>query len=76
MEAVAIETMEHLARRQERVFGSLPDGHLGKEYTTQAEEYLAFQQQMIKSIRWRALATQERLKGEITLVGLPLSAAS
>lgn len=72
VEKVTIETMEQLVSQQERNFRLLPHG-LTKTYQIQAKEYLAFQLQMMKSLKWRAQATQERLQGEITLVNGPIS---
>lgn len=59
--------MEHLLARQESNFEVLPSG-LTKNYQNQAKEYLAFQLQIMKSMRARAQATHNRLRGEITLV--------
>ena len=68
VEGVTVETLEHITKRQKEIFGLFPENVLDQTYKTQAGEYLAFQQQMVKSVRWRAVATQERLEGEITLV--------
>ncbi|KAL1595275.1 hypothetical protein SLS60_009965 [Paraconiothyrium brasiliense] len=66
VEQVAIETMEQLVGRQESNFKNL--NGLTKTYEMQAKEYLLFQLQMMKSLRWRAQSTQDRLEEEITLV--------
>lgn len=67
VENVAIETMEHLVRRQESNFTLLSKVLLQKD-RDQAKEYLAFQLQMMKSLKWRAQASHDRLQGEINLV--------
>lgn len=66
VEQVAIETMEQLLSQQESNFDSI-DG-LTKTYQVQAKEYLAFQLQVLKSLRWRAQSTHDRLGEEINLV--------
>ncbi|KAH9209909.1 hypothetical protein DL95DRAFT_413483 [Leptodontidium sp. 2 PMI_412] len=66
VENVAIETMEHLVRRQESNFTLLSKVLLQKD-RDQAKEYLAFQLQMMKSLKWRAQASHDRLQGEINL---------
>jgi hypothetical protein len=70
VETVAIETMQRLLARQEINFEVLPLdlNSLSKDYKNQAKEYLAFQLQMMKSLRDRAQATHDRLRGEINLV--------
>lgn len=69
VETVAIETMERLLARQKSNFEALPSGPdgLSKNYQNHAKEYLAFQLQIMKSLRARAGATQERLLAEINL---------
>jgi hypothetical protein len=68
VEAVAIETMERLMARQEMNFKILPNT-VTKTYQSQAKEYLEFQLHIMKSLKWRAQASTERLDGEINLVG-------
>ncbi|KAF2831831.1 hypothetical protein CC86DRAFT_400620 [Ophiobolus disseminans] len=65
VEQVAIETIEQLLSRQESNFKYLDS--LTETYQMQAREYLLFQLQMMKSLRWRAQSTQARLEEEITL---------
>ncbi|XP_014553122.1 hypothetical protein COCVIDRAFT_108561 [Bipolaris victoriae FI3] len=65
VEQVAIETMEQLLNLQESNFKHL--NKLTKTYTVQASEYLAFQLQAMKSLRWRAQSTHDRLEEEINL---------
>jgi hypothetical protein len=66
-EAVAIETMERMIMQQNVNFELLPP-RPDKTYQIQAKEYMAFQLQMMKSLRSRAQATLDRLNGEVTLV--------
>ncbi|KAF2176651.1 hypothetical protein K469DRAFT_645505 [Zopfia rhizophila CBS 207.26] len=66
VEAVAIETIENLFHRQKTTYESLSTP-LDKTYQEQAREYLSFQLQMMKSLKWRSLSNQERLNAEITL---------
>lgn len=67
VEAVTIETMENLLQRQKTAHDSLPSP-LDKSYVEQAQEYLTFQLQTMKSLKWRSLSNQERLNADITLV--------
>lgn len=67
VENVAIETMKHLVSRQESNFTLLSKA-LPQTDRDQAKEYLAFQLQMMKSLKWRAQASHDRLQGEINLV--------
>lgn len=60
--------MEQLLSLQESNFKCL--NKLTKTYTVQAMEYLAFQLQAMKSLRWRAQSTHDRLEEEINLVKL------
>ncbi|KFY98364.1 hypothetical protein V500_01729 [Pseudogymnoascus sp. VKM F-4518 (FW-2643)] len=66
IETVAIETMERMITQQNVNFDLLRTG-IDKTYQIQAGEYMAFQLQMMKSIRSRAQATLNRLNGEVTL---------
>ncbi|KAI0149820.1 hypothetical protein F4776DRAFT_603320 [Hypoxylon sp. NC0597] len=66
VESVAVETLQCLAYQQQKNFTRLP-GNIPETYQIQAEEYLTFQLQIIKSLRRRAQATSERLDGEIHL---------
>ncbi len=70
VEQVTIETLEQLAKRQETNFALLSHT-LSQQYSSRANEYLSFQCQMMRSLRWRAEATQRRLETEITLVTRP-----
>ena len=74
VETVAIEIMERLLAQQESNFKVLKG--LSKDYQNQEKEYLAFQLQMMKSLKARAQATHDRLEGEINLVKSPDSAAA
>ncbi|KAH7559372.1 hypothetical protein BM1_04309 [Bipolaris maydis] len=65
VELVAIETMEQLLSLQESNFKFLDK--LTKTYMVQAREYLAFQLQAMKSLRWRGQSTHDRLEEEINL---------
>ncbi|EUC40135.1 hypothetical protein COCMIDRAFT_9931 [Bipolaris oryzae ATCC 44560] len=65
VEQVAIETMEQLLSLQDSNFKFLDE--LNKTYTVQAREYLLFQLQTMKSLRWRAQSTHDRLEEEINL---------
>ncbi|KAL5346212.1 hypothetical protein ACLOAV_008479 [Pseudogymnoascus australis] len=67
IETVAIETIERVTLQQSVNFDLLRSG-LDKTYQIQAGEYMAFQLQMMKSLRSRAQATLDRLNGEVTLV--------
>lgn len=67
VEAVTIETMENLLHRQKTTYENLRS-ILDESYQEQAREYLSFQLQVMKSLRWRSLSIQERLDAEITLV--------
>jgi hypothetical protein len=53
VEAVTIETMKNLLQRQKTAHDSLslPSE---KSYVEQAQEYLAFQLQTMKSLKWRS----------------------
>lgn len=70
VEAVAIETIQLLVARQEKNFSLMPKDQsgVGANYSNQAQEYLKFQLQLLVSLKWRAQASRDRLKGEITLV--------
>lgn len=82
VEAVAVETVAHIARQQKDTFtlltpqaapgGATPSGGAGSgitgEYKIRAEECLAFQEQLVRSVWYRAQATQQRLGDEVTLV--------
>jgi hypothetical protein len=64
---VTIETMEGIQRQQKAIYGSL-SSDLEKSYEEQAQEYMSFQLQMVKSLKLRSISNHERLKNEITLV--------
>ncbi|OTA64104.1 hypothetical protein K449DRAFT_432618 [Hypoxylon sp. EC38] len=64
--SVAAETFQCLTSQQRINFTRL-SGNIPETSRIQAEEYLAFQLQMIKSLVQRAQATSERLDGEIHL---------
>ncbi|OTA91443.1 hypothetical protein M434DRAFT_76283 [Hypoxylon sp. CO27-5] len=64
--SVAAETFQCLASQQHMNFTRL-SGSILETSRIQAEEYLVFQIQMIKSLGRRAQATSERLDGEIHL---------
>ncbi|KFZ19987.1 hypothetical protein V501_00367 [Pseudogymnoascus sp. VKM F-4519 (FW-2642)] len=66
IETVAIETMERMIIQQNVNYELLRTG-LDKTYQIQAGEYMAFQLQMMKSLRSRAQATLDRLNGEVAL---------
>jgi hypothetical protein len=63
---VAIETLERLAERQRRVLDALA-AELDESYREREGEYVAFQLQMLRSLRLRAQSTHERLGEEINL---------
>jgi hypothetical protein len=65
--SVTIETLEGIQRQQKAIYGSLPT-ELGKTYQEQAQEYMSFQLQMVKSLKLRSTSNHDRLKNEITLV--------
>ncbi|KAF1813257.1 hypothetical protein P152DRAFT_311380 [Eremomyces bilateralis CBS 781.70] len=65
-ESVAIEAIESLLQRQEALHQTLPT-ELGNGYLVQARERLSFQLQMMKSLKWRSLSTQERLNAEVNV---------
>ena len=67
VETVAIETMERMISQQNVNFELLRT-EIDKKYQIQAGEYMAFQLQMMKSLKSRAQATLDRLNGEVTLV--------
>jgi sporulation-control protein spo0M len=41
---------------------------LGETYKEQAKEYMSFQTQLVKSLKYRSESNQKRLKDEIELV--------
>ncbi|KFY03610.1 hypothetical protein O988_01369 [Pseudogymnoascus sp. VKM F-3808] len=65
-ETVAIETMERMIMQQNVNF-ELLRSRFDTTYPIQSKEYMAFQLQMMKSLRSRAQATLDRLNGEVTL---------
>jgi len=65
--SVTIETIEGIQRQQKAIHGSL-SSDLGKSYQEQAQEYLSFQLQMVKSLKLRSVSNHKRLKDEIRLV--------
>jgi len=64
---VTVGTTKEIQRQQKAIYESLPSG-LGKTYKEQAQEYISFQLQMVKSLNLRSISNHERLKSEITLV--------
>lgn len=66
VQQVTIESLEQLVQLQQQCFENRTG--LTKSYKVQATEYLAFQLQAFKSLRWRAQSTHERLGEEINLV--------
>lgn len=69
--SVSIRTLERLLERQEKNFALLPacgSRWLSRGYQEEANEYLAFQVDMMKSMKARAAATHQRLEQEINLV--------
>jgi hypothetical protein len=71
VEQVAIETIEQLLSLQENSFKWVDN--LTETYQVQAKEYLMFQLQVMKSLRWRAQSTHDRLAEEINLVIRPIT---
>ena len=67
---MTIDTLKEILLQQKEVYQSLPSP-LGKNYTVQAQEYVSFQLQMVKSLNLRSKSNYERLKTEITLVMNP-----
>ena len=59
--------MEGIQRQQKAIYESLSSG-LAKTYKEQAQEYISFQMQMVKSLKQRSISNHERLKSEIILV--------
>ncbi|KOS17284.1 hypothetical protein ESCO_006517 [Escovopsis weberi] len=66
VEQVAIETMDKILAQQESNFKELQEG-LSKTYRIRAREYLAFQLQLMRSLKWRTNSTIDRLGEEQTL---------
>jgi hypothetical protein len=60
--------MQQLASQQKKVFDLELVDELSRGYKIQAREYMAFQLQMMKSLKLRAEANSTRLQGEISLV--------
>jgi hypothetical protein len=65
--SVTIETTQGIQRQQKAVHGTL-SSDLTTSYQEQAQEYMSFQLQMLKSLKLRSDSNHERLKNEITLV--------
>jgi hypothetical protein len=65
--SVTIETMKEIQRQQKVIYESL-SSDLAKPYQEQAQEYMSFQLQMLKSLKLRSESNHDRLKSEITLV--------
>ena len=55
-------------RRQQKVIYERLSSDLAKTYREQAQDYMNFQLQMVKSLKERSISNHERLKNEITLV--------
>ena len=68
--SVSVETLENIEQLQKAVYKDLAPG-LDKAYREQAQEYMSFQLQILKSLKWRSTANHERLKSEITVVIKP-----
>jgi hypothetical protein len=69
--SVCIQTLERMMARQEKNFTLLPAygaTRLLRGYQEEANEYLAFQVDMLRSMKRRAEATHGRLEQEINLV--------
>ncbi len=59
--------MNGIRRQQKAVYERLSPGR-ATPYQEQAQEYMSFQLQMVKSLKLRSDSNHERLKNEITLV--------
>lgn len=77
VETAASETLARIAKQQTATFGLLPapigggTAPITEEYKNRADECLAFDQQIVSSVRLRTAATNQRLSDEITLVRTP-----
>lgn len=65
--SATIETVEKIQQQQKVIYESLPSDP-GKTYRTQAQDYVSFQLEMLKSLKLRSCSNHERMKGEVTLV--------
>jgi hypothetical protein len=70
--SVTVETMNGIQRQQKMIYGSLYSD-LAKTYTEQAQEYMSFQLQMVKSLSLRASSNHATLQSEIQLVIKPFT---
>src|SRR5437762_7958436 len=68
--SVSVETLEKIGQLQKAVYQD-PSSDLDKAYQEQAQEYMSFQLQILKSLKSRSTANHERLKSEITVVIKP-----
>jgi hypothetical protein len=64
---VTIETLQKIEQQQKVIYGSLPLDP-GKTCREQAQEYMSFQLQMMKSLQLRSSSIHERLKSETNVV--------
>lgn len=65
--SVTAEMLEGIRRQQKAIYSSLPPS-LTETYREQAQEYMRFQLQIVKSLKLRASSNHERLQNEIKLV--------
>ncbi|KAK5998023.1 hypothetical protein PT974_00393 [Cladobotryum mycophilum] len=69
---VAVDTLERLARCQEKKCKEDLQDKLTRTHIIRAQEYLEFQLTTLRGLRMRASSTHERLQEEINLVGYNL----
>jgi len=65
--SVTMETMEGIQRQQKESYQRF-SSNLAKTYREQAQEYMSFQLQMVKSLKRRSISNLERARSEISLV--------
>ena len=68
--SVSIDTLQKIEQLQKAVYERF-SLDLEESYQEEAQEYMSFQLQILKSLKWRSTANHERLKSEITVVIKP-----
>jgi len=68
--SVTIETLQKMEEQQKAIHEDLSPP-LKKTDREQAQQYMSFQIQMVKSLNLRSNSNLERLKGEVALVRKP-----
>ena len=68
--SVTIETLQKMEEQQKAIYNDLSPP-LKKTDREQAQQYMSFQIQMVKSLSLRSNSNLERLKGEVALVRKP-----